>query len=57
VLSKTQQNESGLSQHKQGSLISMSDRLLAHSSVTWVLSVVESVGSVAEKVFDGQLLV
>jgi len=25
--------------------------------VTWVLSVVESVGSVAEKVFDGQLLV
>jgi len=28
VLSKTQQNESGLSQHKQGSLISMSDRLL-----------------------------
>ena len=57
MLSKTQQNESGLSQHKQGSLISMSDRLLAHSSVTWVLSVVESVGSVAEKVFDGQLLV
>lgn len=32
MLSKTQQNESGLSQHKQGSLISMSDRLLEYDS-------------------------
>jgi len=29
VLSKTQQHESGLSQHEQNSLSSMSDRLLA----------------------------
>jgi len=31
VLSKTQQHESGLSQHEQNSLSSMSDRLLAQN--------------------------